>query len=200
MDAEKVVEKILADAHSQADEIKKEASEKEKSQQAKLDEQLTQYRKETEQLAKKGAEAKKSHLLAAARMRIAKEYLAEKRKIVDEVFEKAKQQIKTLPDDRYRDIMSRLIESAVETGEEEVIVDRNESRIDENLIEGVNKKLSSSTKKGNIKLSDQREDLQGGFILKRGKIKSNASLAVLLKQARDALEIDLAKELFRNEG
>ncbi|MHC4123269.1 MAG: V-type ATP synthase subunit E [Planctomycetota bacterium] len=199
MEAEQVVEKILADAKAQADEIKNEAQEKEKVQQAELDEQLTQYKQETEKLAQKEAEAKKSHLLAAARMQITKGYLAEKRKIVDEVFEKAKQQIKTLPDDEYRDVMSRLIENAVETGQEEVMVDRNESRIDDNLIKGVNEKLSSS-KKGNIRLSDQWEDLQAGFILKRGKIKSNASLAVLLKQARDALEINLAKELFVNEG
>jgi vacuolar-type H+-ATPase subunit E/Vma4 len=45
-------------------------------------------------------------------------------------------------------------------------------------------------------LSDERQDLGGGFILRRGKIKTNVSFEVLLDQARKELEIELAKELF----
>jgi vacuolar-type H+-ATPase subunit E/Vma4 len=45
-------------------------------------------------------------------------------------------------------------------------------------------------------LSDQRQELGGGFILKRGKIRTNVSFEVLLNQARKGLEIELAKELF----
>ena len=59
------------------------------------------------------------------------------------------------------------------------------------------KKLSSKGK-GNLKLSDQKQDIGAGFILKRGQIKTNVSLTVLLDQARKELEIDLAKELFED--
>jgi len=45
-------------------------------------------------------------------------------------------------------------------------------------------------------LSDERQDLRGGFVLRRGKIKNNVSFEVLLNQARKKLEIELAKELF----
>jgi vacuolar-type H+-ATPase subunit E/Vma4 len=47
-----------------------------------------------------------------------------------------------------------------------------------------------------LSLSDQRDNLGGGFVLKRGKIKTNVSFEVLLAQARKDLEIELAKELF----
>jgi hypothetical protein len=47
-------------------------------------------------------------------------------------------------------------------------------------------------------LSDQKQDIGAGFILKRGKIKTNVSIQVLLEQARKELEIELAKELFGN--
>jgi hypothetical protein len=42
-------------------------------------------------------------------------------------------------------------------------------------------------------LAREKQDLGGGFILRRGKIKNNVSFEVLLTQARKELEIDLAK-------
>ncbi|HUU19624.1 MAG TPA: V-type ATP synthase subunit E [Sedimentisphaerales bacterium] len=195
MEAEQVVEKILADAKAEADKITKEAEEKEAAEQAKLNEQLDEYKKQTEILAKKAGEDEKSHILAAARMDIAKQFLAEKRKILDEVFEQAHQQLQNLPDDEYRDLIKKLILDTVETGDEEVVVDTKEKRIDREFIKQINSELGSG-KKGDLKLSDQKQDIGAGFILKRGKIKTNVSIGVLLDQARKELEIELAKVLF----
>ena len=195
MEAEQVVEKILADAKAEADKLKKQARDKEAAEQAKLTKQLERYKKETEILAKKAGEDEKSHILAAARMDIAKQFLAEKRKILNEVFEKARQQLRDLPDEEYRALCIKLMLDAVETGDEEIVIDKNEKRIDQELIKQVNRELGPGYK-GNLKLSDERQDLGAGFILKRGKIKTNVSIDVLLDQARKELEIELAKELF----
>jgi len=197
MDAENVIAKILADAGAEAEKIKTQAQEKQSAEQAKLDEQLRQHQKQTDALARKAAEDEKSHLLAAARMQIAKELLTEKRKILDEVFEQTRRQLLKLPDDQYRRLMADLIVSAVETGNEEVILDRDENRIDQELINQVNRRLAGNNK-GNLKLTEQRQELGGGFILKRGKIRANVSFEVLISQARRELEIELAKELFGN--
>lgn len=196
MDAEQVVGKILADANGQAAEIKKEADEKIAGEKAKLDEQLKEYKEQTNELAKKAAEDKKLRMQAAARMETAKKLLAEKSKIIDEVFEKAQQKLLELNDDDYLKLMEKLMLAAVETGDEEVLVDKNEKRIDQKLIERVNANLKG---KGNLKMSGQRADIGGGFILKRGNIKNNVSLAVLIEQARKGLEIELAKELFAEQ-
>jgi len=195
MDAEQVTEKILADARAEAEKIKEQAQEKQADERARLDEQLEEYRKETEILADKAAKDKKSHLMAAARMDIAKEYLAEKRKILDEVFVQAREQLQSLPDNEYLELMTKLILTAVETGDEEVIVDKNEKRIDQKFIKHVNRELGPGFK-GNLRLSDERRNLGGGFILRRGKIKNNVSIEVMLTHARKELEIELAKELF----
>jgi V/A-type H+-transporting ATPase subunit E len=195
MDGEKVTEKILSDAKAEADKIKGEAQEKQNAEQAKLDERLAEYQKQTETLAHKAAEDEKSHRLSAARMDIAKQLLAEKRNILDQVFAEAHKRLRRLSDEDHRRLMTNLMRQAVETGEEEVIIDKNESRIDQSFIDGVNQQLASDNK-GNLKLASQREDLGGGFILRRGKIRNNASFAVLLDQARKELEIELAKDLF----
>ena len=197
MEAEQVVEKILSDAQKEADSIIKQAEEKDGAEQAKLNEQLAEYKKQTKLLAKKAGEEKKAHLLAAARMEIAKEYLAEKRKILDEVFVQARERLQNLPDEEYQVFCTRLMLEAVETGDEEVIVDNNEKRIDHEFIKQVNRKLGPGYK-GNLRLSEERQNLGAGFVLRRGKIKNNVSLEVLLAQARKELEIELAKQLFEN--
>ena len=197
MDAEQVTEKILADAGVESEKIKKQAEEKDAAEQAKLNEQLDEYKKQTKALAERLGSEKKLHLLAAARMDIAKEFLAEKTRILDEVFVQARRQLQNLPDEEYRTLCTKLMLEAVETGDEEVIIDDNETRIDHDFIKQVNRKLAPGYK-GNLRLSDERQRLGAGFILKRGKIKNNVSLEVLLAQTRKELEIELAKELFEN--
>lgn len=197
MDAEQVVEKILADAGAEAEKIKEQADEKEAAEQARLNEQLQEYGSQTKALADRLGNEKKLHLLAAARMHIAKDFLTEKSKILDEVFDQARQNLQNLPDEQYRELIRNLMLEAVETGAEEVILDKNETRIDEKFIRQINQKLGRG-RKGNLKLSKERQQLAAGFILRRGKIKNNVSLDVLLARARKDLEIELAKELFEN--
>ncbi|MHC4087361.1 MAG: V-type ATP synthase subunit E [Planctomycetota bacterium] len=195
MGTEEVIEKILADARTEAKKIKKQADEKEAAEQAKFNEQLDEHKKQTNVLAEKLGSEKKLHLLAAARMDIAKERLAEKSRVLDEVFEQARQQLQNLSDDQYKTLCTNLMLEAVETGDEEVTIDTNEKRIDEKFIKQINQKLAPE-RRGNLKLSDQTQPIGAGFILKRGKIKNNVSLDVLLAQARKELEIDLAKDIF----
>ena len=197
MDAEQVIEKILADAKAEADKIKKQAEEKQADEQAKFNEKLNEYGMQTKSLAERLGNEEKLHLLAAARMDIAKEKLAEKNKILDEVFDQARQNLQNLPDEQYRDLITKLMLDAVETGDEEVIIDKNETRIDEKFINRINQKLGPDRKAG-LKISEERRQLGAGFILRRGRILNNVSLEVLLAQARKNLEIDLAKELFEN--
>lgn len=195
MEAQQVVDKILADAQDEAQKIRNQAQEKEAAEQAVLEQQLIEYHTETEQLAQKAGEDEKAHILAAARMEIAKELLAQKRKILDQLFEQARQQLQNLPDRDYKDVMKKFMTEAVETGDEEVVIGAQETRINKEFINQVNQQLSTHGK-CNLKLSKEKQDISGGFILKRGKIKTNVTIDVLLDQARKELEIELAKKLF----
>ena len=40
----------------------------------------------------------------------------------------------------------------------------------------------------------------GGFLLQRGKVRTNVSLTVLVEQARKDLEIEVAKDLFSTDA
>ncbi len=197
MEAEQVIQKILADAKAEAEKIKKQSGQNEAAEQEKLTRQLEDYKKQTETIAKQAGEDEKSHILAGARMDIAKKYLTEKRKILDEIFDQAGRQLQNLPDEQYRALCKKLMLDAVETGDEEVVVDKNENRINQDFLNQVNQDLGSDFR-GNLRLSSEKQNLGAGFILKHGKIKTNVSIGVLLNQARKELEIELAKELFES--
>ena len=66
---------------------------------------------------------------------------------------------------------------ASETGDEEVVVGANEHRLDQGLIHDVNGRLAGQGKKGSLKLASDRHHLAGGFVLRRGKIKTRCENA-----------------------
>lgn len=195
MNADQVIQKILADAQAQADQIKLQAQKVVDAHNAQLQRELDDYNERSKELAQKASQDKKSRMLAAIRMEISRDLLTVKREILDQVFSKVAEKFKNLSDEQYRGLMAGLLKKSVETGDEEVIVDKNETRLDQEFIKNINRELGNGFK-GNLKLSDVHDDIKGGFILKRGPIRTNASLAVLIDQARKDTEIELAKQLF----
>ena len=94
-------------------------------------------------------------------------------------------------DGEYRELMARLMAAAVETGDEKVIAGKSDARIDAKLVADVNARLKGEGK-GRLTLADEKHNFGGGFLLQRGKIRTNVSLAVLVEQARKDLEIEVA--------
>lgn len=199
MNAEQVVEKIISDAQSQAQKIKEDASKQLADEQKKNDAELVRFREETDKLASQAAEDKKQRMLAAARMETAKNKLAAKRDILNQVFERAAQKILEQNDDDYKRLMSNLMKKAVETGDEEILVAQDESRIDNDFMKKLNRELGNGFK-GNLRLSNEKVPGKAGFILRRGKVRTNVTLKVLLEQAAEALETEIADELFPKDS
>jgi len=198
MEAQQVIDKIMADARAEAEKIKKEAAESQVAEQAKLDEQLAQFGEETKARAQQAAEDEKSHLLAGARMDAAREYLAEKASLLDDIFAQVTQRVGELSDDEYRQLMAKLMVEAVETGDEQVVAAQNDNRIDQRLVGDVNNTLREGSK-GNLTLAEDKHNLRGGFVLRRGRIRTNVSIDVLVEQARNDLVMELAKDLFSQD-
>ena len=196
MNANKVIDKILSQAKSQAEAILKEASDKAAQQKASLDAELAEFEQKTAQLANAAAEDKRQRMLASARMANAKQLLAAKVGIVNDIFAKAKAAVNKLPDDQYLALMMSLIKQAVVTGQEEVIVGKNETRINDAFLKTVNAQIDGTIKKGNLKLSAKKGDFEGGFILVSGNVQINACTDMLIDRLRESMEMELSAELF----
>ncbi len=197
MEADQVVTKILSDARAQAEAIKKQAEEREAAEMAKVNEDLARFEQQTKTLVEKAAADERSQRLAVARMEAAKEYAAAKASLLDDVFTQARQKLEKLPDNEYRELMAKLMAAAVETGSEKVIAGKNDARIDAKLVADVNARLKD---KGKLTLADEKHNFGGGFLLQRGRVRTNVSLTVLVEQARKDLEIEVAKDLFSNNA
>jgi V/A-type H+-transporting ATPase subunit E len=195
MSANEVTEKILTEAQAQADKIKKQADEKALQERQKLQTELDSFDEQTSQLASKAAEEVKAQVLAQARMEIAKKSLQARNDILEQTFAAAAEKIKNMDAQNYQQLMEKLLIASVNTGDEEIVIDKNEQRIDAAFVERLNDKLSKDSK-GNLKLSDSKADIGAGFILQKGRIRVNGSLKVLLEAAREKIQTELAAELF----
>ena len=198
MNAEQVVQKILSEANAEAQKILDDAKAKAAELTSKQQDEIGQFDARTEQLVKDAAEDKLQRMMAGARMDNAKRVLASKVSSIDDVFAKAKTAANGLPDDQYLSLMTALMKKAVETGDEEVIVGKNEKRINEQFVCKINKQLGDGFK-GNLRLSSERAGIAGGFILSRNKVQINSSTDVLIETLRESMEIELAQELFGGE-
>jgi V/A-type H+-transporting ATPase subunit E len=195
MNADQVVEKILADANAEASKILRQANDELSRQQAGLDAQLKSFKDETARLAKESAEDKKMRMMAGARMQASREILKTKHVVIETVFAKAAEKILQLDDNSYLSLMEKLLIKAVESGNEQVIVAGGEHRINADFVNRVNGSLGD---KGHLSFSGEKCPGRAGFILRHGKIETNSTLDVLLGQAKSELEIKIAKELFQD--
>lgn len=193
MNAEQVIEKILSEARQKAEALLEEARQQAARLRAEQQEQLNAYEAQSQQAARAAAQDRLDRILAGARMEVRKQVLAAKVKTLDELFAKARQAIHTMGDEDYRRLMERLLVEAVQSGDEEVVVGRSETRLNADFVKQVNHRLGD---RGRLRLSDDRADIEGGFLLRRGKVQVNASTAVLIDQLREAMEPQLVRELF----
>jgi V/A-type H+-transporting ATPase subunit E len=193
MDTNQVVQKIQSEANAAAAKIKSEANEKLKSMNLANQEELASYEKQTETLCGKALQESKERILAQARMAALREKTEVKRSLLNKVIEKTAEKIKKMSDAEYLGLIESLISSSVKTGNEEIVIGRNEKHINDDFVRKINQKLGD---KGHLKLAGDRTDMEAGFILREGKRRINASLDVMLKVAAQELEGKLSEILF----
>ena len=151
-----------------------------------------------EQGVKERESYRRQHLLNA-QLDQRKRVLSRKQYVTRSLIQKAAEQIVHLEDRRYSKLLQEWIIPQVVTGNEIVyLTARDKIRVKDNFIANLNAKLIVKKIPGNLKLAQEplREELQGGFILERGKIRIDMSLTSLVKEKREDLELIIAKELF----
>ena len=185
-DADKAAQGILAEARREAEAILAESK-------GKSGQELERLRAKAQQRATE----ERNRIVTLAKLGARRDLLQEKQALIDRVFEDARKSVATMGVDEYRRLMKVFLARTVEAGDEEVIVDEGERRIDQAFLDLVSKELG---KPGRLALSSERRRLGGGFILRRGKTETNCALDTILRDARDRLETEVAEILFPREG
>jgi V/A-type H+-transporting ATPase subunit E len=183
-DAEEEALAILGRAHSEAEAIATEARKRADAQRKKL-----------ESASKQRADEERNRIVTLARLEARREVLTEKQRLIDRVFEETRARVLKMARDDYQRLMETFMMSVAEPGECEVIVDPDESRIDQAFLDRVSAAVSGCS----LRLSDERRAMGGGFVLKSGRVETNCTLDTILGDARERLETDVAEALFGDE-
>lgn len=195
--ADKLKEKILEEARQQAkNNIERARQEAAGISNMALNEAEKRRREIIEKSRIEAAEREK-RLISYAELEARNQRLKAKQEVVEEAFEKAIARLKELPSDQYINILADMIVGAVSTGDEELILSKEDkNRIGNDIVKLVNKRLKATKIKGNLRLAGETRDIQGGFIIRSGDIEINNSLEAIVKMRRDKLEAEVVKTLF----
>ncbi|MBN1898659.1 MAG: V-type ATP synthase subunit E [Spirochaetes bacterium] len=201
MAVEDIVKKIITDAEQEAEKIigsYKKQADKLLSQKKK---ELKKTQQESEEMIEREAENLKQRTFQIAQLEMRKKVLEEKQKIIENIFIKVKEKIYHMPKEAYLDFIKNKIISYIETGDEEIIVGKqDEDIITASFIESVNQDLKSKLReKTKLKISGEKTDMDKGFILKQGKIRINCSIETLMSEARERCKEDVVNALYKEK-
>jgi V/A-type H+-transporting ATPase subunit E len=185
-DAEEAARQIVAEGKAAADEVTAEARERIESQGGRM-----------RAKARQRADEERNRIVTLARLSGRRELLNEKQRLIDRVFEETRKSIVEMGRDDYRRLIRAFLRDTHEAGDVEVIVDTNESRIDQGFLDEVARELTGA---GRLTLSGERRDIGGGFVLRSGRTETNCTLETILRDAREKMETEVASILFGSGG
>jgi len=185
-DAEEVARKIVAEGQAAADAVAEEARTRANVQ-----------KKALRAKAEQRAQEERNRITTLARLAARRELLDEKQALIDRVFHEAGSRLAEMEQGEYREFIMRLLKNTVESGDEEVLIGKQESRLDQAFLNSVSKELGLG---GGLKLASERRTMSAGFILRSGRVETNCALSMILRDAREKLETEVAAILFGSSG
>ena len=126
-----------------------------------------------------------------ARLDADKVDLGVKQRLIGEAFESASRLLSEMPHDKYLSLVWTLMEKAVVTGDEVLLIGKDERHIDGAWLDSYN--TSHQTR---VSLSGDRLPISGGFVLRNDKIDINCSWDMLIGDIRPDIETEVVKRLF----
>ncbi|WP_133965725.1 V-type ATP synthase subunit E [Eubacterium limosum] len=200
MSADKIIEKILEKANEDVALIEQETAEKVQSSVAAIERrtELTLNALKNKEKADVEEVHRRSQLMT--RLDSRKNILAVKRKVIDEVFDKARTALDTLDESRYEALVTKIVVNGSETGTEKLQVpEKDMKRYRDGLLNKMNATLKEAGKIGELTLDEIPASFKSGVMLIGEMSDVNGSFDVLIDDAREKYEREVAEMLFEVE-
>lgn len=153
--------------------------------------------KATVKKVEKDARERVERLGSVAQLEARKLQLAAKQEMLEKAFELAYQKLLSLPEDRYAELLTRLAVGASTTGSEALIFSQTDrSRYGKRVVIAANEQLGKEGRTGNLTLSEESRDFQGGLYVQDGNVETNCTFRALIRLQRQNTAKDVAAVLF----
>ncbi len=155
---------------------------------------------QADELLRAGKEAAEQRVLRQERtnrLEARKDVLGLKQALVSAAYDKAREAILALEEDKYVAFLAAQAGAAALTGSEEVVLGKGDrERLGARIVEAANAAAAKRGVNGAMKLSDDVLPADGGLVLRRGSIEVNCTLDKLLEMSHSSLDADVASVLF----
>ncbi|MFP4497759.1 MAG: V-type ATP synthase subunit E [Vulcanimicrobiota bacterium] len=186
--------KIMMDADAQVESIKDGAASEEKSILEGAKNEIADLQSQLEKEAARLAEERYQNIVTLAKVDSRNDILAMKRKLVKEVFDKAKQKMNTLSDDKLKEFARSLLMSNPPEGNTSLVVGRKMKNIvDQKFLDSVNKEIKTG---GKFVLSDEERPFDFGFYFVTRWIDIDLTIDGILRSITDEMETKVIEVLF----
>lgn len=197
MALEDILKKIRENAQKEAKRIRKET---EQRAEAILEEARKEAASIKGKLLEKGkvsSRQERRRILTMANLESRKEILKVKQNLIESAFQRASQRLKALSAKEYQATIKKMLLRAVESGQEEMLISSLDKKvITSSFLEGVNKELAKKGKMGRLRLSPERREFEGGFVLRLSRKEINCTFHSLFQERKDELEGEIAQIIF----
>ena len=125
----------------------------------------------------RNAAEREKRLVSAAQMEARKTILAAKQAVMEEVYAKALDQLRNLPQERCVEVLTSLLEQAAPEGKGEVLFSaQDRDTVGRAAVDAANAKTG-----GRLTISEETASIPGGFILRNGSIEVNCAFDTLIR-------------------
>ena len=200
MSADKILDKISRDAAEESDAILKSAEERA----ALIRQTILAEAQESVEGIKRQSEAEVQELerrqMLIAGLEARKNTLAAKRRVLDEAFLQALEELCALSGERWERLVTRLVLENSMTGQERLRVPAaDRERYENGFLAKLNAALRDSGRHGELTLDETPSACRGGIQLIGEASDVNASFEALVRAAREDCEREVSALLFEAE-
>ena len=189
---ETIIQRLNTDAKAETDALLDKARQDAAAITARCQAQAD---KETADLAARNqrtAAEREERLVSTAQMEARKTILAAKQAVMEEVYAKALEKLRGLPQDRAVEVLASLLNEAAPQGEGEVLF----SAQDRETVGRAAVDAANAQNGGQLTLSDETAGIPGGFILRNGSIEVNCAYDTLIRLQKTETAGQVARQLF----
>ncbi|MPM90942.1 V-type proton ATPase subunit E [bioreactor metagenome] len=196
----KIILKIQEEASQEVAELLAAAKNKAAASSNKINDAAMAKVEEIKELSEVDAVEVARRQLLIAELEARKNTLDRKRKVIEEVFTQAENELANLPQDKWEKLIISTVLNASETGTEKLCVPLADiEKYKSGLLAKINAALVKAGKKGELTLAEETAKFAGGVLLIGQNSDFDGSFETILREVRRKSEREVASLLFGAE-